>query len=412
MLYYISNKSYWKTGLLGFTTFIIVISLIKFPDISFQSSLRGLTIWWEVVFPALLPFFILSEILMGLGVVHFMSVLLEPLMRPLFNVPGSGAFVMTMGFSSGYPISSKITTRLREQGLVTRSEGERLVAFTTTSDPLFMFGAIAVGFFYNPTLGVIIVIAHYLSAIIVGLLMRNHDVRSTNTPKSMKTKDMILLRALKAMHQARIKDRRPLGKLLGDAVTSSISTLALIGGFIILMSVLISILGALKITNLFVYIAAFVLSLVGFAPELATAFISGIFEVTIGSKEASISTEVTFLQKISIVSVILAWGGLSVHAQIAAILSATDIRYWPFFVSRIFHALIAGVLTLIIWKPSNYLLSHHAIPVFSYSQAPIEFKLWNYWVIMATMSLSILTFMLMISLLIYARQRFINRRFF
>jgi nucleoside recognition membrane protein YjiH len=67
--------------------------LIMYPEQAFQSSLRGLHIWWEVVFPALLPFFIVAEVMMSFGVVHFIGILLEPLMRPIFRVPGVGAFV-------------------------------------------------------------------------------------------------------------------------------------------------------------------------------------------------------------------------------------------------------------------------------------------------------------------------------
>ena len=44
--------------------------------------------------------------------------------------------------------------------------------------------------------------------------------------------------AFSALHQARMKDKRPIGKLMGDAVMSSIHTLLMIGGFIILFSVI------------------------------------------------------------------------------------------------------------------------------------------------------------------------------
>ncbi len=73
----------------------MTISMVQYPKEAFDSAVMGLNLWWNVVFPALLPFFILSEILMGLGAVHFIGVLLEPLMRPLFNVPGVGAFANT-----------------------------------------------------------------------------------------------------------------------------------------------------------------------------------------------------------------------------------------------------------------------------------------------------------------------------
>lgn len=119
----------------------LVIAMVIYPDIAFQSAVRGLRLWWDVVFPALLPFFIGAEILMGLGVVHYMGVLLEPLMRPVFNLPGVGSFVMAMGLASGYPIGAVLTSRMRKQNLCTKTEAERLVSFCNTADPLFMAGA-------------------------------------------------------------------------------------------------------------------------------------------------------------------------------------------------------------------------------------------------------------------------------
>lgn len=44
-----------------------------------------MTLFLNVVFPSLLPFLILSELMLGLGVVHYIGVPFEPLMRPLFT---------------------------------------------------------------------------------------------------------------------------------------------------------------------------------------------------------------------------------------------------------------------------------------------------------------------------------------
>ncbi|AZO95298.1 hypothetical protein D7D81_12225 [Halocella sp. SP3-1] len=115
---------------------LITVFIIVFSEDAFNAALEGLKVWWDVVFPSLLPFFIIAEILMGLGVVHFMGALLEPLMQPLFKVPGVGAFAMAMGLASGYPIGAKITGNLRRKNLCTKTEGERLVSFTNTADPV------------------------------------------------------------------------------------------------------------------------------------------------------------------------------------------------------------------------------------------------------------------------------------
>ncbi len=92
-------------------------------------------------------FFITAELLIGFGFVKFIGVLCEPIMRPLFNVPGVGSFAWAMGMASGYPTGAKIATRLREEKQLTRIQAERLVSFTNASSPLFIFGAVSVGFF-------------------------------------------------------------------------------------------------------------------------------------------------------------------------------------------------------------------------------------------------------------------------
>ncbi|MCK9909783.1 hypothetical protein MXD81_11625, partial [Microbacteriaceae bacterium K1510] len=184
-------------------------------------------------------FIVVSEIMMGVGVVHFVGVLLEPLMRPLFNVPGTGGFVLTMGFSSGYPVAAKLTTRLREQGGLTREEGERLVSFTTTGDPLFVIGAVAVGFFHSEQLGYVMAATHYLSAVAVGVIYRFYAPFAPTSKPLTKNKLALPLRALQAMHRARIRDGRPFGRLMGEAVQSALNTLLVVGGFLIVFSVLI-----------------------------------------------------------------------------------------------------------------------------------------------------------------------------
>ncbi|PZN12703.1 MAG: sporulation integral membrane protein YlbJ, partial [Proteobacteria bacterium] len=68
-----------KTVLLASTVTLFAFSLICYPKQSLEASIRGLNMWWEVVFPSLLPFFIISELLISFGVVSFLGVLLEPL---------------------------------------------------------------------------------------------------------------------------------------------------------------------------------------------------------------------------------------------------------------------------------------------------------------------------------------------
>ena len=63
-------------------------------------------------------------------------------MRPIFNVPGEGAFPLIMGIISGYPVGAKIVTNFRKNNICTKEEAERLITFTNNSGPLFIIGTV------------------------------------------------------------------------------------------------------------------------------------------------------------------------------------------------------------------------------------------------------------------------------
>lgn len=371
---------------------LFTISLIIFSEQAFDAAVSGLHTWWEVVFPALLPFFIMAEILMGLGVVHFMGTLLEPLMQPIFKVPGVGAFAFAMGLASGYPIGAKITGNLRREKLCTQAEGERLVSFTNTADPLFMIGAVAVGMFGNAKLGTTLALAHYISCLIVGIGLRFYNPKENNQDvvRNTNTEGNIFTRAFSELYQARRKDGRSLGQLIGDATKESLNTLLLIGGYIILFSVLTRVLALVGFTKLITAGIVFVLKPFGFDQSLVLPIISGLFEITNGSHLAS-QTMAPLSQKIIITSGIIAWSGLSVHAQVATMINGTDLRMKPYLWARVFHGITASLVTYFLFEPLEAISSNLVTPVTSLANR-VHYTI-GYWDHFAKMSSGLLLFL-------------------
>lgn len=327
------------------TVFVVIlaVAIIVFPQPVFQAAVRGLKAWWDIVIPALLPFFIISQIFIGLGVVNFLGVLLEPIMRPLFNVPGSGAFVMAMGYTSGSPISAMLTAQLRRQQMLTRIEAERLICFTNNASPLFMLGAVAVGMLHNPAIGPIVTAAHYGANFCLGLLFRFYGSRQPTSRPGRYSLLALPGRAWLAMLQAQKIDNRPLGQILADAVNHSFQTLFTIGGFVILFSVIIQIVtftGLLQpLANALIYVCR----PLNLDPQAAYALAAGCFEMTMGAKFAS-EAAISLKDQLVAISLILGWSGLSILCQVAAMVSKTDIRLGPFMVARLLHGFLAAVL--------------------------------------------------------------------
>ena len=113
-----------------------------------------------------------------------------------------------------------------------------------------------------------------------------------------------------------------------------------------------------------------------FSETASIPFISGLFEITIGSDLISRVKESTLFQQAILTSFILGFGGFSIQAQVASILAQTDIRFKPFFIARIFHGIFAAVITIFIWEPVYIKLRESfnpsvTLPVFGQDQQGI-----------------------------------------
>lgn len=358
-------------GLLSIT---LLIMLLSYPVEGVNAAIRGILIWWDVLFPALFPFFVISELMLGFGIVHFFGSLLDPLMRPLFRVPGIGGFVLTMGFASGYPVGSRLTAQLWEQRLVSREEGERLVAFTTTSDPIFLIGAVSVGFFHDPGMAVILGAAHYGTALLVGVLMRFHGKGAMAPRPGNREGGSLIARSFEAMHAARLRDGRPFGLMLQQAIRSSIQLVFVIGGLVVFTSTVLEMLSVGHILQVLHRAAGFVLQSAGFPGGLAEAVVGGLFEVTLGAKAAGgAAASIPLVYKAAMGAFILSWTGLSVHAQIVSLLHRTDMRYAPFLAARILHGVLAAAAVLLLWDVLDPIRSRAGIAMAAFAdRAPPE----------------------------------------
>jgi sporulation integral membrane protein YlbJ len=271
----------------GFTMLLLTIMLIVFSEHGYHATVGALKLFFEVVFPSLLPFFILSDVLLSTGMVHYLGVWFEPLMRPIFNVPGVGSFVFSMGLAAGYPMDAVLTAKFRKQDLCTKTEGERLLAFSNSADPLFIFGAVAVGMFGQPALGAVLAMAHYASVLMVGLTFRFYKRKEAPPRKEGTVAWGIHRRAADAMLRGRAEDGRTMGKVLNEAISDSVGTLFMIMCFMVLFAVLIRVLTATGLMTILEVPFGALLHLLGMSPHLVSAAIQGFFEIDLGSAAAA-----------------------------------------------------------------------------------------------------------------------------
>ncbi len=338
---------------------LIAICFVIFSRSNLTAATKGLTLWATAVVPSLFPFFVITNVLSQTKVVSFVGKLLDKLMRPLFNVPGIGGFAFVMGLISGYPVGAKVVSDFREQGLVTKDEGERMLAFTNNSGPLFIISSVGISLFGDTTTGLLLLCTHILACVTVGILLGKFSKKSDEEfrRRIRHTKSHAINRNVNArtnkqkatpnFHNVTLKN---LGEVLGNSINSSISTILMIGGFVVIFSVIISILnqtGALTaISELFYPVLAFL----GFDYNFAEPLVSGIIELTNGVNLVSEIHTKMISQNIILCAFLLGFGGFSVLLQVWSIIAKTDLSIKKYLVGKFLQGIFAACYTFLALK--------------------------------------------------------------
>lgn len=356
------KKYSFKNLIISFMFFLFIILLIIYPKSAFDSALRGVHLWGGIVLPSLFPFFVASEVLNTTGITRVLGILLEPVMRPFFNVPGCGSFPFALGVTSGYPVGAKITASLYQQGLLSRTEAERLLAFSNNSGPLFITGAVAVGMLKLPEAGMLLLLCHILACITVGFIFRKYKSGVIKTA-TISENGVINRFRMESIVFSR-KKIQSIGIILGDAVRNSILTLLSIGGFIVFFSVLIRLLLDTGVISTIAGIMSVVFYNTGIGKEIFTSLLCGIFEITTGTYLSAEATAAGLTQQLTVISLIIGWAGFSVHSQVISIISGTGISCKPYLVGKALQGIIAAAYTFFALKIAGD-LTIRPVPAYS-----------------------------------------------
>ncbi len=326
----ISIKKYFFT----IVFLIFTISLIMFSNNNLIAAQNGLNLWATKVLPSLFPFFIATELLCQTNFTYILGKLLNKFMRPIFNVPGESAIAIILGTISGYPVGAKVVCNLKNQKIISKIEAERLIAYTNNSGPLFILGTVGIALFGNKKIGFILLISHILASIVVGYCFSfwkkdKFDINYNETKFNSKSIPI------------KISD---IGEILGTSIKKSISTILSIGGFIVLFSVILSI---LETSGILTLIANTLNNLFGISQNISLALITGIIELTNGVNIAAILPDVYHNTSILLTSFLLGFGGISVLLQVYSIIAKENISIKPYFYGKTLQGIFSFIFTFI-----------------------------------------------------------------
>ena len=294
--------------LFGFLIFLMLINSYNIMEsirFSFSLCINNL-------FPSLIPFMLLSNILIKYNFINDISDIFNKVMIKLFKVNKNCSFAFIMSILSGTPSNAKYLKDLLDNRLISIKDVRKCLNFCHFTNPIFIIGTIGLTFLNSKKLGLIILISHYISSIIIGLYNKSEISLNDNILKLKNTKNNFI-------------------NILKESINSTSSTLLLILGIITTCTIITCI-----INNIFLI-------------NNDLKFIYGFIEVTQGLKYLSLSNFSIELKSI-ISSFLISFGGFCIHAQVFSILDNKKIRYYPYLLARFFQGIISSFLTLFIIK--------------------------------------------------------------
>lgn len=281
---------------------LFVILIFKYNTIVNDSVISAVYLWLYKVFPSLFIMFILNEIIIKTNILYNISIIINPLFNKMFNTSNNSFEAFLLSVFSGTPSSAFILKEMINNNKIDIDSANKLISFTYFSNPLFLYNILSITF--NKCITIKIIIIHYLSNIIIGLILRknnnskNYDIKYIN-------------------HNISII------KIIPTAIKNSINTLLMVLGTIVFYMILTNIL--LKILNLNI-----ILSII----------LKGFFEITQSLNILNILNTSSIIKEIIAISII-SFGGLSIHTQVLSLIDNTNIYYKNFLIGRILHVLIS-----------------------------------------------------------------------
>ncbi|MBX9135876.1 sporulation integral membrane protein YlbJ [Clostridium sp. K12(2020)] len=317
------NRNYFMCLLITGFIFLFVYNLQSCID----AALVGVNLVVKTIIPTIFPFSVICNLLISYDGVGLYSKILGPILCKPLKLSKSSSFPIAASFLSGYPLGCKYCCDLYSLGYIDKKEFERLLNIASNASPMFIIGSIGATMLGDIKLGFILLISNYLSPIIVGILTINRSKISSNSKELPKN-----------------DTNTNFGSALKSALDNGINTTLQVGAFVVLFSIIVSIIkNNAYISIAFNNIEAFL--------NLPKYSIYGLFlgsvEFTNGCKLIT-TLPLTLPFKLAIISFICSFSGLSVIAQISSFIYKYDISIAKYSFMKFIQGIISFGITFII----------------------------------------------------------------
>jgi len=312
----------YKSKIIKGSILLFALVILLRPAAAFEGASFGLLLWFHKLLPSLLPFIILSNLMVRLDIAGKISKIFYPVLGRLFNISSDGCYPILIGFLSGIPMGAKACADLLKENRISKHHAQFLIGMCNNASPMFIISYITITQLKLPSLKYTLLVIIYGSAIIAALIWRFFSEKF----KKSKPDNIAADPADYALITKR-SDKFSFD-LLDSSIMNGFETVTRIGGYVIMFSILAQILK--EFSGLSAVIKAIGMSLL---------------EITTGISQLC-SLDIENRTKIVLAAALTSFGGLSGIAQTKSVLQDTRLSISSYIAVKLLAALLAGIISL------------------------------------------------------------------
>ena len=304
-----------KQLLSGLPVLVLFLAMLFSPKAVFEGAESGLLLWFQVVFPTLFPFMLVSGLMLSGGGLVVISRIFGRLFSTLFATSPNGSFAVIAGFLCGYPMGAKVSADLVRSGRISRDEGAYLLSFCNNTSPIFIMNFIVWKTFDReelmiPTLLILISVPAFLS-----LLFRRFYLNGR--------------KKFPDLSEGKRDNAKLLNfEMLDSCLADSFESIVKVGLYIIFFSILIALPGKLSADHPL---------LAGILPALEMT--NGILMIYNAIPDLSVSYP--------LILGLTSFGGFCSAAQTQCMLKDTSLPLLPYIIQKLTAAAAASLLGIV-----------------------------------------------------------------
>ena len=291
---------------------VLLLYLLLFPERMARDTAAGLVLWYKNVVPTLLPFCIISYIIIQSNLYHSVFLQIVRILPKKIRIRPEVLYPLCLGLVCGFPIGAKITADMHALGRVSTKEAGRLCAMSNHFGPAFVINYIALSQLHSPSSIPLLLICIYMPPLILGSIRLSR------------------LGHMAFRHEKPASRSQINFKIIDAGIINGFETMLRIAGYMVLFSILS---GALD--------------MIPMPSSLLGDLLSGILEITTGTR-AIAASQAGLSEKLVLITAVVSFGGFCGMFQTKAIMQHTSFRLMEYFLFKLLCCSVSAASAVLL----------------------------------------------------------------